>query len=107
MHPLTTQIQTQYPTPRKAHGQDHYEPGAYCIGGAVCFTFPHLIAGLRAQPFPSPRDLAEWLFSLNPALPEDAAYDFASRITHNNDAGAYERGWALLDQALSYIRRED
>lgn len=106
MHPIVDHLMTAYPSPVQARTNQGISdrPEQYCVGGSVCLAYPTLVPNRRARNFPNPGELADWLVVLNQVLTWEMAFDFAARITHNNDAGYFARAYQVLDQALTYTK---
>ena len=88
-------IQAQFPHPRRAVQSPAREPGAYCVGGALCLS-----VGDRWH-WPEPWQLRQALRHLNPALRHASASWYARRIIKANDRAEFATAWRLATAALA------
>ena len=88
----TARIKEQYPNPQRGTGP----MGTYCVGGAF-MKYHNLNGG-----FPDAVKLRDGLTKVNPNLPRDRAFAYASEIILLNDHGNFCEAWDVLERALTY-----
>lgn len=77
----------------------------YCIGGAYLFSCDvNTVIWDSFVGFPAPDMIAEQLFKDNTDLPYELAYRYADSLVTYNDNEEYDKAWAVLNEALSYVR---